>query len=119
MHEKPGNEPVPCVRRRAFEQGTANAVATVPRQDRKPEFGKVLPEGHMGDADEREVIVVDAEYRVAVEINGVDIAGDAIGGERRAEPQSPVLGWQRVKMLDERTARSGFQALDGDVYSAP
>src|SRR5450755_1513633 len=72
----------------------------------------------MRHADEREAIVVNAENRVPVEIDFVDVGGDAFWRKRRAEPQSPVLRGQREKMRQERGARAFVEALDSDGHHA-
>lgn len=104
------------MRRGAFEQRAANAVAAVRWQDREPELGKIVRKAYVGHGDKREAIVVNGEYRVAVEIDPVDVSGDAFGGKRRAEPQSQVLRGQREKMRHERAARAVVETLDSDRH---
>jgi hypothetical protein len=64
------------VRHGAFEQRTANAAATVHREDGEREFGKIVFDGHMRRANEREPIVVNSKDCTADEINPVDVGGD-------------------------------------------
>ena len=77
---------------------------------------QIVAEGHMSHADEREVIVVNGENRVAIEIDPVDVGGDAVGRKRRAKSQSPVLRGQREKMRQECGARAVVETLDGDSH---
>jgi hypothetical protein len=59
------------------EQRAANAMTEVRRQDREREFGKFVCKRDMGYSDESKGIVMDGEHCTAVEIDFVDIGGDA------------------------------------------
>jgi hypothetical protein len=71
-------------------------------------FDRQMPNTHG-----REPAVADAENKVALEIDSVDIGGD--NGRRKChpEPQRSVLEGQREKVRDERGARIVAQAFDG------
>lgn len=95
VHEEARHEAVASVRRGTFEQRAANAVATVRSKHWEPELSKIVAEGYVGYADERELIVLNREYRVTVEIDFIDVGGDTFWRDRPAEPQSLILGGQR------------------------
>jgi hypothetical protein len=116
MQEEPRYATVACVRHGAVEQRAANAAATVSREDREAEFCEIVFEGHMRHANERALIVVNAENCVAAEIDSVDVGSDHSWRKRRGEPQAPVLHGQREKMRHERGAYAFIQALDSDGH---
>ena len=115
-HEEPRYASVACVRHGAFEQRTANAAATVHREDGEREFGEIVFDGHMRHANERALTVVNAENCVAAEVDSVNVGSDHSWRKRRGEPQAPVLHGQREKMRHERGAYAFIQALDSDGH---
>jgi len=98
VHDEPGYATVARVRHGAFEQRAAKSAAPVRREDRETEFGEIAVEGDMRCADEHTPIVVNAENRIADEIDSIDIGSDGICRKRRSEPQAPVPHGQREKM---------------------
>ena len=108
VHEERRHQTVARVLRAALEQRAADAAAAAGGQHRKSELGMVVAEGKVRNPDKREAVVVDGEYDVPVEIDAVDVAGDALRRERRAEPQAPILGRQGQR--NAREARRGRAA---------
>jgi hypothetical protein len=104
------------VRDGAFEQRTANASATVRREDREPDFGEIVNACHMRHANEREPIVVKAKNCIAVKVNSVDVGGNGRWRKRNAESRGPVYHGQRKKMRHERGAYTLIQTLDGESH---
>ncbi len=69
----------------------------------------------MRDPDESETVVVDGEDRVAIEIDAIHVGRDAFGGQRRAEPQAPVVRGQAQEVRDDAFARMVVESLDRDA----
>lgn len=61
-------------------------------------------------ADQRELVSVDAEQRIAPEIDAIDVCGEGRRGNRRAKAQPPVAS--RERQGDARSGRRG-QARSG------
>lgn len=116
VHEEPRYATVAYVRDGALEQRAANAAATVRREDREPKFCAIVFEGHVRHANERALIVVNAENCVAAEVDSVNVGSDHSWSKRRGEPQASVLHGQREKMRHERGAYAFIQALDSDGH---
>ena len=98
VHDEPGYATVARVCHGAFEQGTAEATPTVRRQDREADLGEITFEGDMRRADELMPIVVNAENRIADEIDSIDVGSDGLCRKRRSEAQALVLQRQREKV---------------------
>ena len=54
-------------------------AAAMRRHDRDAELGEVVLEGEMCGANQRKLVVVDPEYRVAIEVDALDVRGDGVG----------------------------------------
>src|SRR5678815_3720848 len=61
----------------------------------------------------REPVVANAENKVTLEINAVDVGGDNGRRKAHAEPQRAILEGQREKMRHKRGAHVIAQAFDG------
>ena len=97
----------------ALEERASQAAATVRGQDREAEFGEIIIEGDVRRANERALFVVNAENRIVVEVDPVDVGNDGSRSKRRAEPETLILQGQREKMRGQTVTRPFGQALDG------
>ena len=84
----------------------AEAMGAPCRNDGQRDFGRIAVEGHVRHADEQVVIVVDAQDRVACEVDAIDVGGEGRGRQRPAEAQPPVGHRQGEQMRDQRGARA-------------
>jgi len=83
----------------AFEQGGAKPAATIIRQDREPDFGEVVLEGDMRDANQDAPVILGAENGAMTKVDSVDVGGESRRRERRTEPQAAVPRGERQKIL--------------------
>ena len=116
MHIEPGYKAIARVFRGTLEQCGANTLATTPRRHREPQLCKIIANGDMSHADDRETIVVNGKHGVAIKIDLVYIGRDGCWRKRRTEPPSPILQGQREEMVREARARSLVETLDDDGH---
>ena len=116
MHEERRHETVARVLRAAVEERAAYAAAAMRGQHRKPELGMVVAQCQVRNPDERQAVVVDGKDGVPIEIDSIDVGGNAVRGERRAESQAPILRSQGEEMREERAARAFVETLNGDGH---
>ena len=57
----------------------------MPGQDRNAELGTVLAERDMGSGSESQLVFIDAEDRVGIEVDALNVCCDRVGSERRPE----------------------------------
>src|SRR5205085_9878470 len=74
MHEELRPAPVARPQRRALQERTTEAAAAVPGEYRYTELGVVIAACNVRGRHQREVIAHHAEERVAVEVDGSDVA---------------------------------------------
>jgi len=78
VHEERPHAPIAGAQVRAREQRTADAAAAVPRQHRDPELGVPAAAGDVRRTDEVQSVVIDAEGRIALEIDARDVRAHRI-----------------------------------------
>src|SRR5438128_5180393 len=117
MHEQPRDETVAHVIRRAREERAAETATAMRWQHRYAELGHVFGECDMRDRREREVFVVDAEYRVGIEVDPLDILGDRRGGDHNAEAQPYIFAAETQEMAGELRPRAFAEPLHGHVLA--
>ena len=118
MHEQPRDETVAHVIRRAREERAAETATAMRWQHRYAELGHVFGECDMRDRREREVFVVDAEYRVGIEVDPLDILGDRRGGDHNAEAQPYIFAAEAQEMAGELRPRAFAEPLHRHIFRA-
>jgi hypothetical protein len=116
LHDDPEHATEARVRYGASEQRAANAAATVCWEDRESKFGDIVFAGKMCQTNEHKLIVVKAEDCVVGEVHPVDVGGDDLWRERRAEAQVPVPLRQGEKVRHECGACGFIQASDAESF---
>ena len=104
MHEQLSNTPVACVRVAAREQHCSNAGSAPGGKHRDTELRMRIAAREVRRPDKAELIVEDAENRVAVEADTCDIVPDRLIGQDNAETQPPIFVIEGEQVPLERIA---------------
>ena len=92
------HEAVASVLACASDERRPDSLAAVARRHRNAELGRILEESDVRGTDDGETLVMDGEYRIALEVDALDIRGNRRRRERRSESQAQIVGRQADKM---------------------
>ena len=87
------------MRIRTLEKGSPDAAIAIAGQHGYAELGMVVVTRQMGDANEAQLVVENAEKRIVLEINTFDISADCRVALAGPESQASVIAFKGQKMV--------------------
>lgn len=116
MHEQHPAADVGRVQQRALQQRVAVALAAAARIDAQAELRGAIGriEREVREADQLELVALDAEHAVALEIDVRHVVADAVVADRAAEAQPPVFLRQLQQVAGNVLAMTRVQPLHRD-----
>jgi hypothetical protein len=83
---------------RTREKRATYTATAMGRQHRYAELGHVPAERHVRDGHKRELFVMDAEHRIGVEVDTLDILGDRRRGDYYPEAEPYIFAAETQEM---------------------
>src|SRR5690242_4555296 len=103
MHVERAHAPVAGAQQRALEQCPARALVALRGKDGDAELRVLAGARQMRHAVELELFIVDAEYRVTLEVDARNVTAQRYSTDRRAEAQPPVMRVERQEMPQQQS----------------